>query len=65
MINHAGYLTEEIKRLREALEEALFEWEYSSLYKGEYLRRKHSDLERIEELRAKFNIEKRSKEGGR
>jgi len=34
--------------------EALREWDYASVYKGDYLRKKHGDVERIDELRAKL-----------
>ena len=38
-------------RLREALKEALDEWQDSSAYKGDYLAHKHGDVVRIVELR--------------
>lgn len=44
------------------LSEALDEWEYSSLYKGDYLRKKHGDLERIREIREKYGIKKGGRE---
>jgi len=45
------------RRLQQAegiAEEALSEWDYASQYKGDYLRKKHGDVERIDELRAKL-----------
>ena len=38
--------------LADYLQEALLEWEYNSQYKGEYLQKKHGDIERIAEIRA-------------
>jgi hypothetical protein len=37
--------------LKEALREALNEWEYASQYKGEFLAKKHGDAESIARLR--------------
>lgn len=41
-----------IRELEDALSEALTDWEDAAGYKGEYLREKHGDLERIAEFRA-------------
>lgn len=41
-----------VKLLEDALHEALLEWEYSTHYKGEYLTKKHGDLDDIARLRA-------------
>lgn len=41
-----------IKLLEDALHEALLEWEYSTHYKGEYLTKKHHDMDDIAKLRA-------------
>jgi len=45
------YNEDSIRKIREALEEALTEWAYNAKYKSEYLLKKHADLERIAELR--------------
>jgi predicted nucleic acid-binding Zn-ribbon protein len=39
------------KELEDALEDALDEWAYCSSYKGDYLQKKHRDLEQVEEYR--------------
>jgi predicted nucleic acid-binding Zn-ribbon protein len=39
------------KELGDALEDALDEWEYCSSYKGDYLQKKHRDLEQVEDYR--------------
>jgi uncharacterized protein YlxW (UPF0749 family) len=38
-------------RLREALDEALDSWQEAAQYKGDYLMKKHGDMEDIAELR--------------
>ena len=47
----AEHLEAENARLTAELTEALDEWDNASLYKGEYLRNKHGDVERIAALR--------------
>lgn len=39
------------KELEDALEDALDEWAYCSSYKGDYLQKKHRDLEQVEDYR--------------
>jgi predicted nucleic acid-binding Zn-ribbon protein len=39
------------KELEDALEDALDEWSYCSSYKGDYLQKKHRDLEQVEDYR--------------
>jgi predicted nucleic acid-binding Zn-ribbon protein len=39
------------KELEDALEDALDEWAYCSSYKGDYMQKKHRDLEQVEDYR--------------
>lgn len=39
------------KELEDALEDALDEWVYCSSYKGDYLQKKHRDLDQVEDYR--------------
>ena len=43
--------------LLQALKEALDEWDNASLYKGDYLREKHGDVDRIAELRKLLELD--------
>jgi len=53
----ADVIAAQVRQLQQVeviAEEALSEWDYASQYKGDYLRKKHGDVERIDELRAKL-----------